>query len=233
MNKVNNYRNLAKLAIVLLLFYCSSLFCLIPILLFNININNCSDLVYSLVNFFPYICLTIIFVLMYKKDLTKDFKNFIKNFGKYSDTAFKYWSIGFIMMVLTNIIIGAFSPISIPDNEESVRSLLYDSPVIAIFFSCIFGPFVEEIIFRKSFKDVFKSKWSFILISGVVFGLLHVIGSISNLYGLLYFIPYSCLGIAFAITYYDTKNIFASIFAHVMHNSLTVLLILLSQGGLM
>jgi hypothetical protein len=99
-------------------------------------------------------------------------------------------------------------------------------------FTCLLGPFVEEIIFRKSFKDVLKSKWSFILISGIVFGVLHVIGSISNLYGLLYFIPYSCLGIAFALIYYESNNIFSSIFAHVMHNSLTVLLLFLSQGGL-
>jgi membrane protease YdiL (CAAX protease family) len=67
-------------------------------------------------------------------------------------------------------------------------------------------------------------KWVFIITSGIVFGLLHVITSFDYLYDLLYIIPYSSLGIAFALIYYRTNNVFSSIFVHALHNTILVIL---------
>lgn len=226
-NNNNNYRPVINLAIVLLLFYCSSLFSLIPIYLFNIDVKTCSDTLYNFLRIFPNIMLSIIFVFMYKKELLKDLKDFKKNFGKITDISIKYWFIGFICMLVSNFVIQKLLPVTIASNEQNVRSIISTSPFMAFFATCIFAPFLEEMIFRKSFRDPINNKWLYLCVSGFVFGALHVVNSITSLYGLFYIIPYSSLGIAFAYTYYKTDNIFASIFAHFLHNTSTFIILLL------
>ncbi len=220
MKQEDNYKSIINLAIVLLLFYCSSLFILIPVLIFNIDLNNCSNLTTNLLRLFPNFMTFIILFIIYRKEIKNDFLKLKKNFGSITDIALKYWIIGFILMIVSNTIIGAFSPIKVPSNESSVRDLIISTPLISFIFISIFAPFNEELIFRKSFKDVFKNKWIFALISGLTFGLLHVINSISSLYELLYFIPYTSLGIVFSLAYYKTDNIFTSIIMHFIHNTL-------------
>ena len=229
----DTYKPVIYLTIVLLLFYTSSLLVLIPIKLFNIDVNNCSDLVYNLITFFPNAVLSIILFFIYRKELIRDFKDFRKNIGEYTDKAFKYWIVGFVLMMAFNLLIIMFSPVKSATNEDAVRSIIDSTPFIAYIFTCLVAPFLEELIFRKSFRDCFHSKWLFVLVSGIVFGALHVVGNIESLYGLLYLAPYSSLGIAFALTYYETGNIFSSIFIHFFHNSLVVLLAGVGLGVLL
>jgi len=79
---------------------------------------------------------------------------------------------------------------------------------------------VEELVFRKAFKDAIKNKWLFIIISGLIFGGMHVVGSYTTITDLLFIIPYSCLGFAFAAAYYNTDTIFTSITLHMIHNTI-------------
>ena len=226
----NNYKPIINLTIVLLIFYCSSLFALIPIYLFNIDIKTCSDATYNTLRIIPNVAQAILLIIIYRKTLKNDLKDFFKKFGDYSDTAIKYWILGFIAMVISNYIIIKLSPVKIASNEQGVREIISSIPLLSFISICFFAPIAEELIFRKSFKDCFSSKWVFVLISGLVFGALHVIGSISSLYDLLYIVPYSSLGIAFALIYYKTNNIYSSIFVHVLHNTILVLLNIFVSG---
>ena len=92
-----------------------------------------------------------------------------------------------------------------------------------LYQTVFYAPLSEELIFRRSFKDVFKNKYIYVLISGLVFGGMHVISSASSMSDFLYIIPYSALGIAFALLYYDTDNIFTTISMHSLHNLLSII----------
>ena len=225
-----NFQPIINLAIVLLIFYCSSLFVFIPIFLFKIDVKTCSTTTYNILRIIPNVSQCILLAIMYRKTLKNDLKPFLKRFGDYSDTALKYWTLGFIAMVISNYIIIKISPVKMASNEQGVREIINSIPIISFISLSLFGPIAEELIFRKSFRDCFKGKWSFVLISGIVFGALHVIGSFSSMYDFLYIIPYSSLGIAFAYIYYKTNNIYSSIFAHVLHNSILVLLNIFLAG---
>ncbi len=67
--------------------------------------------------------------------------------------------------------------------------------------------------------------------SGIVFGALHVLGAIETPYDFLYIIPYSMLGISLAKIYYETNNIFSTIFMHAFHNALVITIVLAGIGG--
>ena len=139
------------------------------------------------------------------------------------DSAFKYWFIGLMIMCISNIAIGYMTSLSTSSNEQAVQGLISTTPYLMLFTAGILAPIAEEITFRKGIAKIFKNKWVYATASGLIFGLLHVIGS-GNILEYLYVIPYGSLGFFFALTYYDTKSIYPSIIMHAIHNSALVLL---------
>ena len=95
-------------------------------------------------------------------------------------------------------------------------------PLVMLLNAGIIAPIIEELIFRKAFKDAIKSKWKFIIVSSLVFGLMHVI-SATTWIDLIFFIPYSCLGMAFAYIYTETDSVFPSILVHAFHNTTLII----------
>ena len=177
-------------------------------------------------------CLIIlgIYFLVYRKDIIRDFKKYFEK-GKILDnfeTSFKYWLIGFVVMVVSNLVLAVITNGGIAENEKSVRDLIDAAPLFMLFDVAIYAPIAEELTFRKSVRDAINNKYIYILISGIVFGGLHVITSVTSLIDLLYIIPYSALGISFAALYYKTNNIFSSITMHTMHNTLAIILYLIA-----
>lgn len=171
-------------------------------------------------------------IYIYRKDFFKDFKNFFnKNkIRKNIKTSLKYWSLGLLIMIISNLIIGIINNGGMPSNEESVRELIDQLPLYMFFNIVIYAPLTEELIFRKSFKNAFSNKYLYILTSGLIFGSMHIVSDLSSYQQLLYIIPYSSLGIAFAALYKKTNNIFSTISIHAFHNFLTLLLYIASAG---
>lgn len=219
--------------LMLMLLFCSSLFKLIPIVLFKIDTENMSGQVSAGLTLFSNLVAAGISIFLYRKELVKQFKK-LKNSKKDKliitlDTSFRYWLIGLVVMIISNIIIGKLG-IGSASNDVSVISMLESSPILAGISVIFLAPFIEEMVFRMAFKDIFDKKWLFVLISGIIFGSLHVIGSASTIYEYLYLIPYCSLGIAFSYIYQYSENIYISFLIHILHNSLTAFYTFLLAG---
>ena len=212
--------------IVMLLFFNSNYIKLFFATILNIKIKNISNLNYLILTILSNIVLSFIFYLIYRKELKKDFNTFKGNFNKCFDSGLKYWLIGLSIMVIANILIAMFTPLSNSTNEKSVQSLIPTSPALMFIAAGIFAPIIEEITFRKTFQTIFKNKWTFALISFLVFGYIHVMNS-NNPLELLYIVPYGSLGLVFALTDYETNTVFTSIMMHMIHNSMLIILSLL------
>lgn len=196
-------------------------------IIFNIDFTELSDKEYIIYLTLANITMMGIYFLIYRKTLIKDFKNFFKNFGDNLEVSLKYWLIGFGVMVVSNLFITFILNKEIAGNEEQVRNYLDLLPLFMIFNTVIYAPISEELTFRKSIKDAISNKWVYVMISGVIFGLLHIINYITSPIDLIYLIPYSALGVSFALLYYKTDNIFSCITVHAIHNSLAVITYLL------
>lgn len=227
LNKYINIKNLIKLIILFLLFYFSKIFQYIPIIIFNMNIKTLTPEVKILLNLFSHLFLLVILLIIYRKDLKVYFKRMKKNIFKTLDNSLKYYLLGILGMIITNLLIAFLFKESGADNERLVQNMITSSPYIMLITAGIIGPIIEELIFRKAFMDAFKSKWLFILLSGLIFGAMHVIGTSSNLSGYLYLIPYASLGLSFAYMDYEENNVLPSIIMHIIHNSLLVMISIL------
>ena len=126
-------------------------------------------------------------------------------------------------MFISTLIISKFTGQSISGNETEIRNFIKNSPLLTIILAVIISPIIEELVFRKAIKNIFNNKYLFIIISSLIFGLLHV-SSIRDINELLFSIPYIIMGISFAITYQKTNNIFTSIILHSSYNLVLILI---------
>ena len=211
----------------IILYFIVSLFCSY---LFRNYILSDNIFVASLFQVLTYVILLLIIGGIYHKRLIHDFKNFKK---EYVGIALKNWIIGLGIMFICNIIVSSFSG-DIATNEEANRNLIALYPVSSAITMIFVGPLVEEITFRASFKKAFSKWYTFAIVTSLIFGAAHISNffvllsqGTFNLQELLYLFPYSALGFFFAKAFYETDNIYTSYFAHMFHNALCVILLLL------
>ena len=163
-----------------------------------------------------------IFFLIYYNEMIRDIKDFRYNFKKYIKFALKWCAIGLAIMYLSNIIL-YFIVNTGASNEEIVQEQIKQLPFYMLISTSITAPFTEEVVFRKSIRDIFTNKYLYIVASFLLFGGVHVLSS-NSLLELLYIIPYGTFGAIFAYMYYKTNNIYTSMFIHFIHNFLIVIL---------
>lgn len=201
--------------------------------MFGINYNNLSILLKTIYLLTYEITLTLIIIYIYKKDIIPNFKDFIKNNIKYFKKYIKYWFLMLGLMIFSNLIVTFFTTTDIANNQDAIINTLKEAPIYTFIMTVFLAPILEELVFRLSFRKMFP-KWDilFIIVSGLVFGSMHVIGTVTHLIDLLFIIPYSIPGFIFAYVYTKSKNIFIPISLHFIHNgimmSLQILLFLIS-----
>ena len=161
---------------------------------------------------------------IYQNDIKDNLKKLKTNYRTYLEVAVPSYIIGFIGMALINLFIIIVLKGQEAGNEVEINKLLVNYPLYVLFLASIFAPIVEELIFRKTLSKLVKNKYLFIVLSGSIFGLLHVIGSYNNLYDLLYILSYGSLGYAFAYIYKKTNNITVPILLHFVHNTTLILI---------
>lgn len=192
--------------------------------LFNIDTTSLSlniKIIYSTI--FDILIMAII-ILIFNQSLKKEYKDIRKNHKDYYKNYFKYYLMGLIIMMFSNVIIAMISKGGIAGNQNTINELFEISPLYVYFASVIFAPIVEELVFRKAIRNIIPNGILFVIVSGLVFGGLHVIGNVTAWYDLLYLIPYSVPGIIFAYILYKTDNIFVSMGLHFMHNGILIAL---------
>ena len=185
------------------------------------------------------ICGSIVYIIMmiifYYKDLVKEWHTYIMTFKESLFTGFKYYFIGLLIMIFSNIVI-SFVIRDVSANENAVRDMLYHEPYLSMISIVLIAPLTEELLFRKSLSPLIKNKWLYALASALLFAGAHLLTGLDSfkLIHLLYLIPYGSLGFAFAIANRNTNSTFTSIILHSFHNFITgVLLLLVYSSGVL
>ena len=140
--------HLLKSAITILLFFFSSLLQLIPVHLFSLDIHNLNPVVTNFLTLFSDTFLLIILVLMYYNELKNGIIKLKKNFNEIFDISFRLWLMGFVGMIVSNLLINVFFPGAVSGNENSVQELISVQPLVMLITAGIIGPIIEELVFR-------------------------------------------------------------------------------------
>lgn len=194
----------------------------IPLLFINTDLSKIPyiiKVIYSLI----FEVAQIAFIIYLVKDkIKKDLKDLKKNHKEYFENNFKYYLMAIIIMMFSNLIISFINSGNIAGNEEAVREAFSKAPIYMYISAVFLAPLLEELVFRQGIRNIFSNDKLFIIMSGLVFGGLHVIGNVNSMIDLLYLIPYCVPGFAFAYMLYKTDNIFVPMGFHFLHNGVTM-----------
>ena len=211
--------NILKGASAILIYFIFSLFSTLPLELIGIDFNNLPIIVKEIYNISIEVIMIILFILIFKDFFKKSLEDIKKNHFTYFKKYFKFYILGLVIMMLANSLIlilgGATS-----ENETTVRTEFQLYPIYIFISAVILAPIIEEVTFRLGFRKIFKNNYIFIIVSGLVFGSLHLLGMFNSPLILLYLIAYSGLGFVFAYMLAKTNNIFVSMGFHFMHNGI-------------
>ena len=225
MSNVNfKIKYLIRGIIVFFLFFYSVYLQYIPVLLFKMDVHNISPLESVLLSTFSSTIVLFILFIIYRKELKREFKIFKDNFIENIDIGFRYWMLGLIIMMISNVIITYLLKGGGANNEEAVQKMIKTLPWLMVIDAGFIAPFNEEIVFRKTLKDIFNNPIILCILSFLFFGGAHVISDAKTLTDYLYIIPYGALGASFAYSYYKTNTIFTSMSMHIFHNTVLILL---------
>ncbi|MDD4706181.1 MAG: type II CAAX endopeptidase family protein [Bacilli bacterium] len=225
----NKLINILKFLIVILLFFnIGKIFSLI----FNkLNINlttfNFIDIAYSEV--LISLVLFIIIFFIYKKTLINDWYEFKINLKNNLKKCFRLFIVLLIVKLIASVIIYTLSfilEINIfeSENQSIINLLLSNAPIMMFISAVLLAPFVEEIIFRLGLKKIIKDSGLFILISGLIFGFMHIFPTDINItIALIQSISYVSIGTLIAYYYVKYKNIYFVIIIHSLNNLLGIL----------
>ena len=200
----------------------------------------------SIYNLIVYILLFIAVVIINRKELLTDIKAFFKS----KDLALKIvGAIGifYIINIFFNTLISNIEyyanimnrildkPTSITstaENQSIIETILKGDGIIPMIIAAgVLGPICEELVFRKAFFNVCKTKEMGLLVSSLCFCLIHITSSIGMGYDALSIylmcIPYLVSGVAFGLIYIKNDcNIVMPTIVHIVTNTISIIGIL-------
>ncbi len=190
----------------------------------GINLNNIPKYLNRIILISNDLIFVLILLFMFKKEIKKGLQELKKNFSSNALLSLNCWVVGSLIMSISSILISLVTKQDTSSNEALVRQSIMKAPIYMLFTCSIVAPILEEMTFRRALKGIINNKWIFILASGLVFGLLHVIGvENKTFFDYLYVIPYGSMGCCFAYLLSKTNNITLPIIVHMLHNTILVL----------
>ncbi len=227
---------LLKLLLCFLLFFCIGDITTFILKLFGVNVellNNKGLVIYQfVVSFVMFVVLFVVYnnsikqdMKEFKRDINKNITYIIKMFILFMIVKYIVSFVSVLIMTLLNYDTSSITSV----NQNLIEAYIKTSPFLMMISTAFFAPFYEEVLFRMGMKKVFKNKYIFIILSGMLFGLMHIFPldeGISLGLGIMQSITYITMGIFLSYTYYKTNNIFISVGIHFLNNFLSVLVMI-------
>ena len=228
----DNVKNIFKLIISFVLFFNLSLVIAYIFKLVGINYSNFNYIDYACLNTFIELIMFVVVLLFYKKYLKKDLVLFKLNKKDYIKKIISYFLIFLVVkygvaLFSSLLLVMLGSDLVTSENQETVVTLAKTLPFMMMISTSLLAPFVEEGIFRLGIKKVINNKYLFILVSGLIFGFMHIFPTELPLYvALIESLNYVTMGLLLAYIYNETDNIYVVVIIHALNNLLSMLMIL-------
>lgn len=212
-------KNIYKGISVIAIYFLFSLYSTFPLDLLHIDYKGLPLFAKEVYSFsVELLMLAIIFTIL-GSEIRLAWKDLKKNHWNYFSSNFKFYLLGVFLMISSNALI-QFLGGDMAGNESSIRDQFATAPIYTFISGVFLAPLLEESVFRLGFRNIFKNNFIFIMLSGLVFGGLHLLGGVTLQFLPLYLISYCSFGFVFAYMLTKTNNIFVSSGFHFMHNGI-------------
>lgn len=182
--------------------------------------------VISLLSIALMICMFILPVISMKGKMKRDSKEFKANFKTYMKYLIPRLILVYVIFTLSFNLVNILNQTETSANQTMIEGMpLFISIPLAI----LYGPFIEEFIFRGILRRwIKKNIWLFVIISGVLFGLTHTLGVETTFASTaIQTVPYAIMGGCLAYIYAKSDNMWNNIIIHFVNNLIAVIAMIL------
>lgn len=191
-------------------------------------------------SFVIYLIFTLVMIYLMKPSLQLDYPLIKKHskseiFNKTVSGVFTIFVVNFIAALASQLLSLILRvPQEISQNQLSInRSLSSPWMILMVITAVLLAPVMEELVFRKAFFALIKNQRTALIVSSVIFGLIHVTtelfsGDISL--ALVTGLTYIAGGISLGLIYMSNKkNIYIPILVHMAYNLVGMLIQIFSM----
>ena len=193
-----------------------------------------TDTASALLNFLIYILLLPGIIYFMKSDLSYDFTEFK---SKKTEViipiivGYAYVWVGNIVASFLSTYLSNLLGIQMGEaaNQQAIISATSSSlGILMVISAVLIGPVIEELVFRKALFGLIKKDSIALLVSTLVFGLIHVVSEPSITEALINGSSYFIMGFVFGYIYIKSdRNIMIPIVVHIINNAVSILFIFL------
>lgn len=176
----------------------------------------------------------IAIIYIYKDTLSKDLKSFLHDFK--AKRKLKIIFGGFLGIVLINFVGGMITEVIFPgqdmtdENTDALYTLGSISTIYTVFKVALFSIIAEELVFRKTTRDVMDDKLIYVITSSLIYALMNIAYADFNIISVVDLIQCFIIGAFVATIYVKTDNIVAVMLMKFVY-TLVPLTIMLSGLG--
>ncbi len=183
-------KDIIKLGIAMIFFvYLASILVIPIVLIFNLDLESIDYQTLTFIDMSISLIQCVIVVTLFHDLLRDDFRAHFVPLETSRITKFlEEVIIGFVLFMVVKML-GAYISNIIAyivgvtdlttDNQSAIELLTGSAPAMMIISTVVLAPILEETIFRGAIRKVMKNKKVFITVSGLLFGLMHVIDSVT------------------------------------------------------
>ena len=177
-------------------------------------------------------------VLVYKDSIKQGFLDFKNNYktSKKITVVLKWTVIIFVVNMLMGMLTELFFPNAVAggdDNANAIYSLFDISSIYTIFKTMIFAVIAEELVFKKTIRDVFKNNILFVIISGLIYVMMNfAYTDLTQSYIWMDMLGYFMFAVITSIAYIkNNDNIFIVMMIKFLYNLLPLTIMILGIGA--
>ncbi len=174
----------------------------------------------------------VIALVLLKADIIDGWRVFKQNVWANLKIALTGLGLMFLGNLVFNLLMlklkGTLTP---PANETNISMIFQIDPLLMSILIALFAPILEELVFRNSlFRGTLDRAgfWPAILISSLVFGLMHVLPAVlaGDWSDLINIVIYMHMGVQMAWAYYRSGTIITPIIIHFLNNGFSLLVLM-------
>ena len=170
------------------------------------------------IRLFANFLLMFMIIAIYFNGIKEDFYKLKKNTKKLYIKGGKIFLVGIILYTVVTSLIVAFIPSLTNDNANSLLNIFDKTPVLLLISTVFYYPIIEELVFKKTFKNFIKGKWAFIIITAIINGSFEIMLSYTTTVNLINIIPAVIFYGVLSYVYYETDNVLVSISYRMLYN---------------
>ena len=216
-----------KIKALIMIFTYAILHFVIPAILINLDIIVEKTIIEMIVSSILDLIVFGTAIYLYKDELKKGIEAFKNNNKGYRILILKLVAIAYACVMVFNVTRLIITQNVFSNNQANLNelNLLYIG-ILAV----VWAPIVEELVFRASIRRFIKNKYLFIVISSIIFGVLHAFTEANLFMIAITSLPYIALGACLAVGYTKSNNILVDMSMHAINNFIAVVLMGLIFG---